>query len=294
MEYFTNEQMRTARQADLYKFLRENHSESFVFQGQSIRLRSNKSISIKNGYSGYYDFSTGEHGNSVDFLVRYMDYRLDEAVFSLCGYGSNTERTNVAGENLPPVFPPPLKGKYKHLFAYLLKRGISAETIQLLVDRGLLYQEGQHNNIVFVNEERDWAELRGTYDRGLTAFHGVVENCRRDGYWMFMPGDDAEVAYICEAAIDAISLYELHRKMGWKGEAAYISIGGVGKQPAIDTIKNSMEAVLAVDNDEAGEECRKRNPDLMSVIPIHKDWNEDLLSPTSPTYSGICDGWETI
>ena len=29
-------------------------------------------------------------------------------------------------------------------------------------------------------------------------------------------------------------------------------------------------------NDPAGEECRKRNPDLPAVIPDRKDWNEDL------------------
>jgi hypothetical protein len=163
-----------------------------------------------------------------------------------------------------------------------MKRGITVDTIQMLIDMGLLYQEELHNNIVFVNEERDWAELRGTYDLGPTSFHGVVKNCRHDGYWAFQSGDDPETAYICEAAIDAISLYELHRINGINQDALYISIGGVMKQPAIDRIKNQMIAVLAVDNDTAGEECRQRNTDIEFIVPIHKDWNEDLIFSSIP------------
>ena len=49
------------------------------------------------------------------------------------------------------------------------------------------------------------------------------------------------------------------------------------KQPAIDRLKRHTRVILAVDNDEAGSECRKRNSELESIIPNHKDWNEDLL-----------------
>ena len=34
--------------------------------------------------------------------------------------------------------------------------------------------------------------------------------------------------------------------------------------------------ILAVDNEEHGEECRQRNPDLEHIIPTNKDWNQDL------------------
>ena len=60
-------------------------------------------------------------------------------------------------------------------------------------------------------------------------------------------------------------------------EAYYISIAGVAKQPAIDRLKNSkLDIVLAVDNDAAGQKCRDRNSELEYILPINKDWNEDL------------------
>ena len=126
--------------------------------------------------------------------------------------------------------------------------------------------------------ERDFAELRGTYTFG-NPFHGIVPHSRHDGFWWFRTSRNAAKAYICEAAIDAISLYELHKIQGNHEEAYYISIAGVAKQPAIDRLKKyKYKLVLSVDNDDAGQNCRNRNSDLEYIIPVHKDWNEDLQS----------------
>lgn len=285
MEHYTKDQMRRARKADLYDYLIRNHARQFKKEGQSINLIYNKSLSIKRGYSGYLDFATNETGNSVDFLVRYMGYEIDQAVFALCGENScinsgnlGFEITNdlIIKEDLPPVFPDPAVGKYRQLFAFLTGRGIPSRTVQGLIDRKLLYQSKDKNNAVFINIERDWAELRGTYTLGKKQFHGVVANCRKDGFWWFRSGKDAKIAYICEASIDAISLYVLHMQHGKKEPAYYISIGGVAKQQAIDRIKRQVKTILAVDNDDAGLGCRERNSELPFILPVNKDWNEDL------------------
>ena len=79
-------------------------------------------------------------------------------------------------------------------------------------------------------------------------------------------------------AIDAVSLLLLRREAGDTDPSVFISIGGVCSQKAIDRIKRRMPAVIAVDNDAAGEQCRFRNSDIFSLIPSGKDWNEDLLN----------------
>ena len=61
----------------------------------------------------------------------------------------------------------------------------------------------------------------------------------------------------------------------------FCSIAGVANQQRIDRIKAGMDAagletVLAVDNDEAGEQCRQRNPECKHIVPKNKDWNDDL------------------
>ena len=268
-----------ARHADLYAFLVKYHNSDFTNEGDSIRLKSNHSISVKKDYTEYKDFSTGETGNSIDFLKNYMGYTFVEAVQALSDAPAPTHLADIQQNsirNVPPEFPKPVNGTYKNLFAYLKSRGISFETIQMLVSQKIMYQEKSKNNIVFINMERDFAELRGTYTFGKP-FHGIVTNSRHDGFWWFRTSKNATKGYICEAAIDAISLYELHKIQGKQEKAYYISIAGVAKQPAIDRLKNSkLNIVIAVDNDTAGQQCRDKNSELEYILPKNKDWNKDL------------------
>ena len=273
------ERAKAARHADLYAFLVKYHDSNFKHEGDSIRPKDNHSISIKKGYNGYKDFSNGETGNSIDYITRYMGYTFLDAVNALSGEPVPVQPVDVQQDgmgNVPVQFPEPVNGMYKNLFAFLKNRGIPAETIQMLVKQKILYQEKSKNNIVFINPERDFAELRGTYTFGK-AFHGIVPNSRHDGFWWFRTSRDASKCYICEAAIDAVSLYELHKMQGSREEAYYISIAGAAKQAAIDRLKRSKyNLVLAVDNDDAGQQCRDRNPELEFILPISKDWNDDL------------------
>jgi hypothetical protein len=175
--------------------------------------------------------------------------------------------------------PEAAPGPYRRVYAYLMHRGIPADVIQRLESSGLLYQDRPYGNAVFISRERDYCELRGTLTYSERPFHG----CRRsapDRFWYTVsPDGKPQTAFICEGAIDAISLLLIHRKAGITVPAAYFSIGGVSNQQAIERIKRIFPApVLAVDNDPAGRKCRERNPDLGYIVPVLKDWNEDLLS----------------
>lgn len=291
MRHFTEEQKKMARKADLYAFLLSHHAADVKREGKSLRYLSDPSISIKRGFGGYNNFSDlDDHGNSIDFLVKKLGYQIDDAVFALLGEDTNVPaqsavslpakntKSEAKNENPTPIFPEPVEGAYRQLFAYLKARGVSQDTIQMLVDRGLLYQEKAHNNIVFANKTLDWGEIRGTYTQAEKSFHGMVADGRHDGCWWFKnTNEKTEVTYICESAIDAISLYEMHRMSGKKENACYVSIGGASKQDAIDRIKKSYRTIIAVDNDDAGSKCRRRNMELQSIIPKKKDWNDDLM-----------------
>lgn len=277
----SREQIQAARHTDLYAFLVKYHGSGFNHEGDSIRPKGNHSISIRRRYAGYRDFSTGETGNPVDFLVLHMGYEFTAAVQALTAdcIAAPSPSTSVrqdAVNKIPPEFPARVDGMFRNLFAYLTGRGISAETIRMLIKQDIIYQAKNHNNIVFINHEKDFAELHGTYTYGKP-FHGIASNCRHDGFWWFRTSKTAKTAYICEAAIDAISLYELHKMQKNPEDAYYISIAGATKQAAIDRVKNSrFIPVIAVDNDEAGQKCRERNAGISYILPVAKDWNEDL------------------
>lgn len=116
-------------------------------------------------------------------------------------------------------------------------------------------------------------------------------------FWWFKPcalETDPTVAHVCEGAIDAISLYlllsvdpALHA-----GQGLYCSIGGVANQQRIDAILAGMSAagcstIIAVDNDDAGADCRQRNPGCRSIVPSGKDWNVDLISWAGSTPGAV-------
>ena len=292
-----------ARNADLADFLLRTDPEHYIRQGNSVRLydpdepRRNeriKRISVKMGASWYHDFKTGESGNAVEYLKNYMGYGYYDAVRALAGenvpykQAQNPEiyaKQQEEKKKLPVEFPEKAENG-KRVFGYLCGRGIPAETIKSLMQLGILYQSKDKANCVFVNGKRDFAEVRGTYTFG-NPFHQVIRN-QPDKYWSFAIGHPKK-AYICESSIDAISLYVLKQKEGTHDNALYVGIAGVENQQSIDLIKKCIPAVIAVDNDDAGQKCRDRNPDCEYLIPKNKDWNEDLQKSREPSLDEVIE-----
>ncbi len=296
----TKAQIQAARKADLYRFLLRHHPNEVCKEGESIRLCCNHSVSIKEGYCGYTDFATDKTGNAIDCLIHYFNYTLPDAVSALLADTGSTEvgtsaPTQDARADADPqesgkgqgnsFVLPKTKGEAEELTHYLAYlRGISVLVLgDLICVEGVLYQECTHKNVVFVNPEKNFVEIRGTNPN--KPFHQVMHDGDPAAFWWFKKdglNSDAEVAYICESAIDAISLYCIHRIYGNSINGLYCSIAGVANQKRIDRIKAGMGAaglpvVLAVDNDDAGKQCRQRNPDCFYAIPYLKDWNEVLL-----------------
>jgi len=272
--YVTKEQIRQARRVNLADFLLKEYPTAVKNVGSSLCLRENPSLSVKKSVPGYFDFATGEHGNSVDFLTRHLGFSFTDAVSTLSQFEwapcwGRRKQEGHTSFGLPARASPP----YDKVESYLISRGIPLDTIQSLIRKGILYQDALHGNAVFVNPEGDYCEIRGT---GTIPFHG----CRKkkpDRFWYVLSGPEPKAAFICEAAIDAISLMLIHRKLHAGYRAAYISIGGVTNQQTIDRVKRQIPTVMAVDKDPAGEECRKRNADIPYLIPDSKDWNDDLM-----------------
>ena len=284
--FVTRDEIVSARAASLYDFVLTYHSDMFRRSGQSLYMTEHDSVYIKKGFPGYNDFSTERHGNPIDFLMEHLGYSFVDAVTSLNRFNTavpefhkedrHDTNTHTTAAPAPVSLPPPADRPFRNMYAYLMGRGIPVWMIRLLEQTGLAYQDRDHNNIVFVSKDKDYCELRGTFTYADRPFHG----CRKAGpdrFWCFSSDEGKpETAYVCEAAIDAVSLYLIHKDRGTDKKGLYVSIGGVANQKAIQRIQNMLPVTLAVDNDRAGEECRKRNPDLPFIIPFHKDWNEDL------------------
>ena len=256
------------------------HPSRFERRGNSLRFIDNHSISIQKNYCGFHDFATGENGNSLDFLVRHLQYLLPDAVDALLHYG-DPMTTNPFHPTVPEVHfqaPPVYTGSPSRIVRYLSSRGIPEAFSRQLIKCGLIYQSEQHGTVVFLSKKKDYYELRGT-SPGVK-FHQCGK-LNPDRFWAFRPSE-CKLVYgmVCESAIDAISLYLLISQKCPQAahDYVYCSIGGVSNQKAIDRIRSFLPVIIAVDNDPAGEDCRKRNATDLFLCPMLKDWNEDLCS----------------
>ena len=321
MPYVSKDQYKNACGVDLAAWLLVHHPEAVQHKYGAVTLRSDSHVSVKDGFHGFLDFRTGEKGNNVDFLMRYLGYDYPGAVMALLDLSASDvivpvcnsaigSGSSVAAPMSKEIALPAAAESYRNVFAYLMSRGIPSDVIQMLVDRKVLYQSAKGNNAVFVSPQGDYLELRGNnsyadrrcrertecsdYTAGdhqwcscmalcpryrKDPFHGCMKT-RSDRFWYFTVGSSPYTAvYICEAAIDAVSLYVLHmRHDKTKTEpAVYVSIGGVANQQTVERIKRQHTGVvIATDNDAAGDGCRARNSELKTIRPVGKDWNEDL------------------
>ena len=278
----TKQEIRAARVANLSDYLLRFHPSEFKREGHWLRMKSNPSICTKYGLGGYKDYSSNETGNSIDFLIRYMKYDFVTAVNCLAHSSSRSREPPNHRVSFPEkVFDTQV------VRGYLRGRGFTENVLDRLIAEGLLYQDIREN-IVFCSLAGDFFELRGT--RPGKPFHQCGKKAT-DCFWFFSPGGHPTQAFICESAIDAVSLYLLRFGMGDEAaDSAYCGIAGVANQKAIERIQRWLPAVIAVDNDKAGQQCRERNAHLPFLIPRNKDWNEDLLDATHPVCSSCVEG----
>ena len=314
MPYVSKQQYQEACAADIYAFLLTNHQNDIKIKYGTIQLLNDEHVCVKPGFHGFRNFKTGKPGNNIDLLMEYLGYDYVSAVLALT-QGTvvvSIEHALKAVAERPKdvIFPEKCDGPFTNATAYLKSRGIPEEVTRTLIERELLYQDVRRN-VVFISSERDYCEIRGTntYVEKRCAhshecrnficgdhdwcidmaectnylaqpFHGSRKK-ESSCSWCFDPAEDMpkKRIFICEAAIDAISLYVLRRDNQLVVNEKYYSIGGVANQKAIERIAanaGESQVILAVDNDAAGDDCRKRNLLFNCMIPDCKDWNEEL------------------
>lgn len=229
-------------------------------------------------------------GDAIDFVRRFYNKNYPEAVEYLLGGCGGTLITSppIVKEIKPFELPPP-NDTMRRVSAYLTRtRGIDRTVFQTFADSGMIYESEKYHNAIFVGYDADGipchAHKRGT---GQTStYKGNVDSGMPE-YSFHWSGTDRHLC-LFEAPIDMLSFISMHQR-GWKNHS-YAACCGVSDRvlwqmmadnPQIDSV------YLCLDNDEAGQKASKRISESLFVkgikheilVPIHKDWNEDLLYP---------------
>lgn len=285
----SSEQITKAKSINLINYLKECHPEMIKKDPHSNRYIDATHDSLVIMERGFTRFSTGDKGDQIQYVMNYLHMDFQDAVLLLNNYlgcGNSGEKCisfNYYTPNSNSEYfekPEAATGKYRRVWSYLtIIRGIPAETVEKLFDDGTLYQDKAYGNCVFMSSKCKYAEIVGTTD---IRFKKIEANSEPDGYWI-TGNTDSDTVYICESAIDAISLMVLNQKYNSTENAAYASMGGLKKE-----VLKRLEAdgfkkvILAVDNDSAGYKFTEQHDEYLEIETPRgckiKDWNEMLTS----------------
>lgn len=282
---YTQEQIDRANQVNLEQFLR-SQGEQLIKSGSEYRWKRHDSLTIKE--NKWFRHSQSKGGYPVEFVMEFFGKTFPEALQMLIG---ETPANGVSAAKQSQEFRLPPRNRYaEKMTAYLCQRKIPEELVQEFYKEGLIYEDAQRHNIVFVGKDETgiprYAHCKGTNDSFRMDVLGS------DKSHNFVYRSDGKSLFVFEAPVDLMSFIALYPK-NWKSRN-YLSLGGVGAK-ALDGFlseRKDMETIyICTDSDKAGNDAASRLlesiPEHMTVIrliPCDKDWNEVLMHKDELTH----------
>ena len=182
---------------------------------------------------------------------------------------------------------PPANDNMRRAFAYLLsRRGIDKDVLYPFVQKKMIYESAQYHNVVFVGFDKDGiprhANKRGTGSASTYKGNAVGSVPEYSFHWH----GKSNRLYLFEAPIDMLSFISMN-KNGWRDHsyAAACSVSDKVLFQCLADNPNVNKVSICFDNDEPGQLAAQRigaklliqNIDSEILVPVKKDWNEDLL-----------------
>lgn len=271
--------------------------------GRSYSLKEHDSVRISEKDNLFMQFSTGNSGSNIDFLITfanmssreaivYLDNKLDKSIgrdrINKTEYKSNSEKIKEKKD----LHLPKRANTVKNIYAYLLNtRKIDKGIVDEFLQSKMLYQD-ERNNCVFVSYKEDkpvFASLRGTntYKKFIGDISGSsYENC-------FFVSNNKNSLVVTESPIDMMSVMSISKMKGKEYKNFdYLALSGTEKvETALNyhlDNNNYEKVILCMDNDNAGEIASTKAKDLISLRgedikvidykPLYvKDMNEYLI-----------------
>ena len=179
------------------------------------------------------------------------------------------------------------------MFAYLRKRGIAPQVIRQFLNSGLLYEDAEHHNCVFVGKNSagqvKYAGLRGTYDREGKGFRGDVTGSDKHVGFTLPYDRSSDQVFVFEAPIDLMSYLTLHRNT--PNALALCGLYDGALQAYLADHPQIKRIELCLDADGPGREAARQFQNKYTAMGYAvtveeprsgKDWNEYLQKRKTP------------
>ena len=296
--HFNEQQKEQARQTDLVELLR-SQGERLKPSGHEYEWRDGSAKVTIRGNLWFHQYEE-VGGDAIDFVRRFYNKDYPEAMQYLLGgcNGRLVASTPIERTPTKPFELPPKNDNMRRVFAYLLnKRGIDRDVLYAFAHANMIYESADYHNAIFVGYGKDGtpahAHKRGTGSESTYKGNVTGSTPERSFHWL----GKSDTMYLFEAPIDMLSFISLN-KDGWRNHS-YAACCGVADRVLFQTLSenpNIKKVCLCLDNDEAGQAANKRISDKLFtqgiqteiLVPINKDWNEDLLSQNESEDESVC------
>ena len=303
MPYYTKEEIKKAKQIDLYNYLNQRYPDELIpFSNGTFITREHDSLKKSNGM--WYWFSRGVGGKSaLDYLMKVKEMSFMEAMKEVLGLPNNSKEYNYQPkkkENVELQLPNKNENCNK-VIAYLKNRGIDDEIINECISKELIYESKDKHNVVFVgyddNYNPKFASERGTNDSRY--MHDCYGSNKAFSFKLTDKNKLNDSIHVFESTIDLLSYATLLKRNNIDYHLEnLISLAGV-YQPAgriedsklpitlalfLNNNQNIENIYLHLDNDQAGrlatQGLKKAIKNIYKVIDeppkIGKDFNDYL------------------
>lgn len=302
--FYTPETIEKAKKIDLLTYLENFEPDELVrISRGTYCTRTHDSLKISNGK--WYWFSRGFGGyNALDYLTKVKEIPFIQAVEILVGKGELVQTNNrfFEEENKISRLIMPEKNIDNNIaISYLKSRGIDEEIIQKCIDDGLIYEQKDKHNVVFVGLDNKknprYAGLRGT---NKTRFMQDASGSDKEYSFRLVSKNCNDSIHVFESAIDLLSYATLLKmsKKDWENEnllalaGVYQPSKNIGESKVPIALKsflyknqNIKDIYLHFDSDRAGrlatEALKKQLENRYNVHDftpyIGKDWNDFLM-----------------
>lgn len=273
-EFVPKEVVKKAKEIDLLTYFMNNNPSQLVRKGtNTYSLKEHDSVIISNGL--WHRFSTNEAGKTaVDYLMKVEKMTLQEAVKNVLNREmvKYTMLKEEQKENRKIVIPVRANTNIQAI-EYLKNRGIDEEIIQECVDKKLIYQENQTNNVVFLGYDNEGnIKYAGCRSTNNTRIMRDAKGSSKEFSFRLLSNKKSSTLHIFESSIDLLSYATMLKIKGYDYKKYnLIALAGVYQpssnieqskvpiaiQSYLNKYKDVQDIVLHFDNDRAGRQATK-------------------------------------
>lgn len=273
-EFVPKEVVKKAKEIDLLTYFMNNNPSELVRKGtNTYSLKEHDSVIISNGL--WHRFSTNEAGKTaVDYLMKVEKMTLQEAVKNVLNREivKYTMPKEEQKENRKIVIPVRASTNSQAI-EYLKNRGIDEEIIRECVDKKLIYQEDQTNNVVFLGYDNEGnIKYAGCRSTNNTRIMRDAKGSSKEFSFRLLSNIKNSTLHIFESSIDLLSYATMLKIKGYDYKKYnLIALAGVYQpssnieqskipiaiQSYLNKYKDVQDIVLHFDNDRAGRQATK-------------------------------------